>query len=77
MVPSAGVDQRGSCWRRSEVQAPRHDDLSVLNPKDSEAAEKIEKKYSREIERYQDEQKDIESEAQQLEKEVATQQHKD
>ena len=50
--------------------------LSVLNPKDSEAAEKIEKKYSREIERYQDEQKDIESEAQQLEKEVATQQHK-
>jgi hypothetical protein len=50
--------------------------LSVLNPKDPEAAEKIEKKYSREIERYQDEQKDIESEAQQLEKEVATQQHK-
>ena len=50
--------------------------LSVLNSKDPEAAEKIEKKYSREIERYQDEQKDIESEAQQLEKEVATQQHK-
>ena len=50
--------------------------LSVLNPKDPEAAEKIEKKYNREIERYQDEQKDIESEAQQLEKEVATQQHK-
>jgi hypothetical protein len=50
--------------------------LSVLNPKDAEAAEEIKKKYSREIERYQDEQKDIQSEAQQLEKEVATQQHK-
>jgi len=46
--------------------------LSVLNPKDPEAAERIEKKYSHEIERYQDEQKDIESEAQQLEKEVVT-----
>ncbi len=50
--------------------------LSVLNPKDAEAAEEIKKKYSREIERYEDEQKDIQSEAQQLEKEVATQQHK-
>jgi hypothetical protein len=50
--------------------------LSVVNLKDPEAAEKIKKKYSREVERYQDEQKDIESEAQQLEKEVATQQHK-
>jgi phosphate uptake regulator len=50
--------------------------LSVLNAKDPEAAERIEKKYSREIERYKDDQKDIQSEAQQLEKEVATQQHK-
>jgi phosphate uptake regulator len=50
--------------------------LSVLNPKDPEAAKRIEEKYRGEIERYKDEQKDLESEAQQLEKEVATQQHK-
>ena len=50
--------------------------LSVLNPKDPEAAEKIEEKYRGEIERYKDDQKDIQSEAQQLEKEVATQQRK-
>ncbi|MGO8736755.1 MAG: DUF4337 domain-containing protein [Terriglobia bacterium] len=50
--------------------------LSVLNPKDPEAAEKLKEKYGGEIKRYQDEQKEIESEARQLEKEVATQQHK-
>jgi phosphate uptake regulator len=50
--------------------------LSVLNAKDPEAAKSIQEKYSREIERYKDDQKDIQSEAQQLEKEVATQRHK-
>ena len=50
--------------------------LSVMSPKDPEAARKIEEKYRGEIERYKDEQKDIASEAQQLEKEVATQQRK-
>jgi hypothetical protein len=47
--------------------------LSVMNPKDPEAAKKVEEKYRGEIDRYKNEQKDIESEAQQLEKEVATQ----
>jgi hypothetical protein len=50
--------------------------LSVLNPKDPEAAEKLKEKYGSEIKRYQDEQQEIESEARQLEKEVATQQQK-
>ena len=50
--------------------------LSVTNPKDAGAAEKLREKYSSEITRSKDEQDDIQSEAQQLEKEVATQQHK-
>ena len=50
--------------------------LSISNPKDAVAAEKLKEKYSSEINRYKDEQNDIQSEAQQLEKEVATQQHK-
>jgi hypothetical protein len=50
--------------------------LSVVNAKDPEAAARIREKYTREIERYKDDQKDIQSEAQQLEKEVATQRHK-
>jgi hypothetical protein len=50
--------------------------LSVSNPKDAVAAEKLREKYNSEINRYKDEQNDIQSEAQQLEKEVATQQHK-
>ena len=50
--------------------------LSVISSKDSAATEKIAEKYNREIERYKDEQKDIESEAQQLESEVVTQRHK-
>jgi len=50
--------------------------LSVLNAKDPEAAERIKEKYTQEIERNKDDQKDIQSEAQQIEKEVATQQHK-
>jgi hypothetical protein len=37
--------------------------LSVLNPKDPEAAEKLKEKYGSEIKRYQDEQQEIESEA--------------
>ena len=47
-----------------------------LKSKDAGVAEKLKEKYSSEIKRYKDEQNDIESEAQQLEKEVATQQHK-
>ena len=50
--------------------------LSISNPKDAAAAEKLKEKYSSEVKRYSDEQNDIQSEAQQLEKEVATQQHK-
>jgi phosphate uptake regulator len=50
--------------------------LSALNAKDPEAAEKIKEKYRGEIERYKDDQKDIQSEAQQLEKEVVSQRHK-
>jgi hypothetical protein len=50
--------------------------LSVLDTRDPEAASRLQKKYSGEIERYKDDQKDIQTEAQQLEKEVASQQHK-
>jgi hypothetical protein len=50
--------------------------LSVLDVKDTQAAGKIAEKYRGEIERYKDEQKDIQSEAQQLENEVVTQRHK-
>ncbi len=50
--------------------------LSVSNPKDPVAAEKLKEKYSSEIKRYKDDQNDIESEAQGLEEEVATQRHK-
>jgi len=50
--------------------------LSVLSVKDPAAAEKIEEKYRGEIERYKDDQKDIQSEAQQLENEVGTQRRK-
>ena len=50
--------------------------LSVMSVRDPQAAGKIEEKYRGEIERYKDDQGDIQSEAQQLEKEVATQQHK-
>jgi phosphate uptake regulator len=50
--------------------------LSVISAKDPEAAEKIEEKYRGEIERYKNDQKDIQSEAQQLENEVVTQRHK-
>jgi hypothetical protein len=50
--------------------------LSVISPEDSEAAGKLKEKYGSEIKRYKDEQNDIESEAQQLEEEVATQRHK-
>ena len=50
--------------------------LSISNPKDAGAAEKLKEKYRSEIKRYVDEQNDIQSEAQQLEREVATQRHK-
>jgi len=49
--------------------------LTVVDSKDP-AAEKLEEKYRSEITRYKDEQDDISSEAQQLEKEVATERHK-
>jgi len=45
--------------------------LSVSSPKDTAAADKLKEKYSAEIQRYTDETKDIEAEAQKLEKEVA------
>ena len=50
--------------------------LSVVNPKDAGAVEKLKEKYSSEIKRYVDEQNDIQSEAQQFEREVVTQRHK-
>jgi hypothetical protein len=50
--------------------------LSVTNLKDAAAAEKLKEKYSSEIKRYKDEQDDVQTEAQQLEREVVTQQHK-
>ena len=50
--------------------------LSVTNPKDAVVAEKLGEKYSSEIKRYENEQDAIQFEAQQLEKEVETQQHK-
>jgi hypothetical protein len=50
--------------------------LSVSNPKDAGLAEKLKEKYGGEIKRYKDEQNDIQSEAQQLEKEVVTQRRK-
>jgi hypothetical protein len=50
--------------------------LSIANPKDAGAAEKLKEKYSSEIKRSMDEQNDIQSEAQQLEKEVVTQRHR-
>jgi len=50
--------------------------LSIVNAKDPAAADKLKEKYSSEIKRYKDEQDDISTEAQQLEKEVATERHK-
>lgn len=49
--------------------------LSVTNPRDAEAAERLKEKYSDEIKRYMDDLNDIQTEAQQLEKEVTTQRH--
>jgi hypothetical protein len=50
--------------------------LSVSEPKNTELAEKIKQKYSREIERYNGEQKEIEAEAKNLEQEVNLEQRK-
>jgi len=50
--------------------------LSVTNPKDPAAAEKLKEKYGDEIKRYNGDLNDIQAEAQQFEREVLTQQHK-
>lgn len=50
--------------------------LSVANLKDAEAADKIREKYSKEVERYRGEQKEIEAEARALEKEVEVERRK-
>ncbi|MGH6630529.1 MAG: DUF4337 family protein, partial [Burkholderiales bacterium] len=50
--------------------------LSVANLNDAEAAAKIREKYSKEVERYRDEQKEIETEARHLEKEVEVERHR-
>ena len=50
--------------------------LSVSNVKDAELAAKVQEKYSQEVERYRDEQKEIEAEARQLEKEVEVERRK-
>jgi hypothetical protein len=50
--------------------------LSVSVVKDTEEANKVKEKYSKEIDRYKDEQQDIESEARGLEKEVQLEQRR-
>lgn len=50
--------------------------LPVANLKDAEAAAKIREKYSKEVERYRQEQKEIEAEARHLEKEVEVERRK-
>ncbi|MHB8652617.1 MAG: DUF4337 domain-containing protein [Terriglobia bacterium] len=50
--------------------------LSVSDPKNSELAEKIKQKYSREIGRYDGEQKEIEAEAKNLEQAVSLERRK-
>ena len=50
--------------------------LSVANLKDAEAAARIREKYSKEVERYRAEQKEIEAEARALEKEVEVERRK-
>lgn len=50
--------------------------LSISNPKDAAVAEKLKEKYRAEIKRYQGEQNDVQSEAEQFEREVVTEQHK-
>jgi hypothetical protein len=47
------------------------DELSIFSLKDSEQANKIREKYAREVERYGQEQKEIQDEARKLESEVA------
>jgi uncharacterized protein DUF4337 len=51
------------------------DFLSVTNAKDVGAADKLKEKYSDEIKRYMGDLNDIQAEAQQFEREVATQRH--
>jgi hypothetical protein len=50
--------------------------LSVTNTSDAAGAAKLKEKYSGEIKRYMGDLNDIQAEAQQLEREVLTQQHK-
>lgn len=52
------------------------DQLSVFPVKDAAAAEKIGEKYKKELERYAEEQKEIEAEARKLESEEVVQQHR-
>jgi hypothetical protein len=52
------------------------DQLSVFPVKDAAAAEKIEEKYKKELERYAEEQKEIEAEARKLESEEGIEQHR-
>jgi len=49
--------------------------LSITNAKDAGASEKLREKYSDEIKRYMGDLDDIQAEARQLEREVATQRH--
>ncbi len=50
--------------------------LSISDLKDSQKAEKVREKYSREVERYKDEQKEIEAEARNLGKETGLERSK-
>jgi hypothetical protein len=50
------------------------DEVSVFSLQNSEQVEKIKEKYAKEVERYKDEQKDIQSEAKSAENEVITDQ---
>ncbi|HUA01296.1 MAG TPA: DUF4337 domain-containing protein [Candidatus Aquilonibacter sp.] len=52
------------------------DEASVFAVQNSDQAEKIKDKYQKEVDRYRDEQKDIESEADQAEKEVRVEQRR-
>ncbi len=52
------------------------DQLSVLSLQNTDDAAKLKEKYSKELDRYRDEQKDIEAEARNAEKEVATQERR-
>ncbi|PYV21774.1 MAG: hypothetical protein DMG24_18660 [Acidobacteria bacterium] len=50
--------------------------MSATDAKDNARAEKVKEKYAREIERYDDQKKEIQSEAREFEKEVEIEQRK-